>query len=175
MSYAAIMVHMDVDDGSGGRLRLAVDLARRFGATLIGMSAALVPAESADGRVAALLAAREAEFRKVASAAGIKYEWRAVNGLPDDAVAREARTADLVIVGRVAASASVLRALDAGRLVLRAGRPVLVVPPGVENLAAERIVIGLEGHARGAPRRQGRAPVLARGKARAHRRNARRG
>src|ERR1043166_6072076 len=120
------------DDSSDARLRLAVDLAKRFSATLIGMSAALVPAEAADARVAALLAAREAAFGRCASAAGIKHEWRAANDLPDDAVAREARAADLVIVGRAAASASVLRALDASRVVLRAGRPVLVVAPGVE-------------------------------------------
>ena len=142
MSYAVIMVHVEIDDGSEARLRLAVQLARRFSTTLIGLSAAMVPAEALDGGVATLLAAREETFRKLATAAGIKHEWRAANDLPEDAVAREARAADLVIVGRTAASASVLRAVDAGRVVLRAGRPVLVVPSGIESLAAERIVIG---------------------------------
>jgi nucleotide-binding universal stress UspA family protein len=142
MSYAAIMVHVDGDDGSVARLRLAVQLARRFSASLIGVSAELVPAESSDGAVAGSLAAREKTLHKLVSDAGLKHEWRAANDLPDDVVAREARAADLVIVGRVAPSASVLRAVDAGRVVLRAGRPVLVVPPGVENLTAERIVIG---------------------------------
>jgi nucleotide-binding universal stress UspA family protein len=142
MSYAVMMVHIDVDDGSDARLRLAADLAKRFSATLIGTSAALVSAESADGRVVASLTAREEAFRKLASAAGIKHEWRAVNDLPDDVLAREARAADIVIVGRVAPSASVLHAVDPGRAVLRAGRPVLIVPPAVDNLRAERIVIG---------------------------------
>jgi nucleotide-binding universal stress UspA family protein len=142
MSYATIMVHVDLDDGSDARLRLAVQLARRFSATLIGVAAAMVPAESADGRVAAWLSAREETFRKLAGDAGIKHEWRAANDLPDDVLAREARAADLVIVGRSAPRASVLRAADAGRVVLRAGRPVLVVPPGIESLTAERIVIG---------------------------------
>ena len=144
MSYATIMVHVDLDDGSDALLRLGVQFARRFSASLIGVAAAMVPAESADGAIAAALAAREATFRKLAGDAGIKHEWRAANGLPDDVIAREARAADLVIVGRAAAGASVLRAVDAGRVVLRAGRPVLVVPPGVERLAAERIVIGLK-------------------------------
>jgi nucleotide-binding universal stress UspA family protein len=142
MSYAVMMVHVDVDDDSDARLRLAAELAKRFSATLIGMSAALVPAESADGRIAALLAGREAAFGKAAEAAGVKHEWRSDNDLPDEAIARVARAADLVIVGRVAPSASVLRAADAGRVALRTGRPVLVVPPTVEHLRAERIVIG---------------------------------
>jgi nucleotide-binding universal stress UspA family protein len=141
MSYAVIMVHVDVDDESSARLRLAVDLAKRFSATLIGIAAALVPAESVDSRVTALLAAREDGFRKLVGAAGVKHEWRASNDLPDDVAALEARAADLVIVGRVAPSTSVLRAVDAGRVVLRAGRPVLVVPPRVERLRAERVVI----------------------------------
>ncbi|HML13477.1 MAG TPA: universal stress protein [Xanthobacteraceae bacterium] len=153
MSYAVIMVHTDVDESFDACLRLGSQLARRFSATLIGTSAALVPAEygpylGAAGfaeeqrGVGALLARREAALRQVAEAAGIPHEWRSDDDLPDDFVAREARAADLVVVGRVAASASVLRAVDPGRVLLRAGRPVLVVPPGIESLRAERIVIG---------------------------------
>lgn len=153
MSYATIMVHLDVDDSSDARSRLAAGLAKRFSATLIGTSAAMVPAEYgsylgpakfADEQrgVAALLARCEATFQKVADAAGVKREWRADNDLPENFLAREAGAADLVIVGRIPPSTSVLRAVDPGRVVLRAGRPVLVVPPGVENLRAERIVIG---------------------------------
>lgn len=153
MSYATIMVHLDVDESSDARLRLAAGLAKRFGATLVGTSAALVPAEygpsigperlAAEQRsVATLLARQEAAFRKIAGAAEVKHEWRSDNDLPDDFLPREARAADLVIVGRVPPSTSVLRAVDPGRVVLRGGRPVLVVPPGIERLRAERIVIG---------------------------------
>jgi nucleotide-binding universal stress UspA family protein len=153
MSYATIMVHVDVDEGSDARLRLAAELAKRFSATLIGTSAALVPAEygpylgparfAAEQRgVGASLARCEAAFRQIAGAAGIKHEWRSDDDLPDDYLAREARAADLVIVGRVPPSRSALRAIDPGRAVLRAGRPVLVVPPGIDSLRAERILIG---------------------------------
>jgi nucleotide-binding universal stress UspA family protein len=153
MSYATIMVHVDLDESSDARLRLAAELAKRFDATLIGTSAALVPAEygpylgptkfaqEQDG-VSALLARCEVAFRQMAAGTGIKHEGRAANDLPDEVVAREARAADLVVVGRVSPSTSVLRAVDTGRAVLRAGRPVLVVPLGVETLGAERIVIG---------------------------------
>jgi nucleotide-binding universal stress UspA family protein len=153
MSYATIMVHLDVDETCDERLRLAAHLAKRFSATLVGTSAALVPAEygpyigperlAAEQRgVAASLARQEAAFHKVAGAAEVKHEWRSDNDLPDDFLPREARAADLVIIGRVPPSTSVLLAVDPGRVVLRAGRPVLVVPPGIESLRAERIVIG---------------------------------
>jgi nucleotide-binding universal stress UspA family protein len=153
MSYATIMVHVDVDESSYARLHLAAELAKRFSATLIGTSAALVPAEygpylgpaqfaEEQRGVGAALARCEAAFRKIAGVAKIKHEWRADNELPDDFVAREARAADLVILGRVPSSTSVLRAIDPGRAVLRSGRPVLVVPPGVESLRADRVVIG---------------------------------
>jgi nucleotide-binding universal stress UspA family protein len=153
MSYAVMMVHTDADDGSDTRLRLAAELAKRFGSTLIGTSAALVPAEygpflgparfaEEQRGVAALLSNRETAFRQIAAVGGIKHEWRADNDLPDDVVVREARAADLIIVGQVAPSTNALRAVDPGRVVLRAGRPVLVVPPAVETLRAETVVIG---------------------------------
>jgi nucleotide-binding universal stress UspA family protein len=140
MSYAVMMVHVDIDDSADGRIRLASELAKRFDATLIGVSAMLVEAE---GEVLArLLARREAAFRRIAGAGGAKLDWRSANDLPDDVVAREARAADLIIVGRVPAPGGVVRSIDPGRVVLRAGRPALIVPPGVEALRAERIVIG---------------------------------
>jgi nucleotide-binding universal stress UspA family protein len=153
MAYAVMMVHVDIDDDSDARLRLAEGLAKRFDATLIGVSAALLPAESAtyvtkkfvDAQrqaVATLLARREQAFRSIAGASGVKLEWRSGNDLPDDVVAREARAADLVVIGRVPAPGGVVRSVDPGRVVLRAGRPVLIVPPGVESLRGERIVIG---------------------------------
>ena len=153
MPYTTILVHVDVDGSSDARLRLAADLTGRFSATLVGISAALVPAEygpylgpanfaEEERSVGDSLIRCETAFRQIAGAAGIKNEWRSDNDLPDDYLAREARAADLVIVGQVPPSASVLRAIDPGRAVLRAGRPVLVVPPGVERLRAERIVIG---------------------------------
>jgi nucleotide-binding universal stress UspA family protein len=153
MSYAVMMIHVDVDESSDARLRLAADLAKRFSASLIGTSAALLPAEygpylgpakfaEEQRGVLASLARCEAAFRQIAGAARIKHEWRSDNDLPDDLLAREARAADLVIVGQTPPSTSVLRAVDPGRAVLRAGRPVLVVPPLLESLRGERIVIG---------------------------------
>jgi nucleotide-binding universal stress UspA family protein len=138
MSFAVMMVHVDLD-GFDARVRLAAQLAGRFSSTLIGISAALVE----EDRVAikTLLDRRREAFQCLAGDGGSKLDWRAANELPDDFVAREARAADLLIVGRVPASGGVTRAVDPGRVVLRAGRPALIVPPGIEVLRAERVVI----------------------------------
>ena len=54
MSYAAVMVHLDGRQESQGRLRLAVDLADRFDAALIGAAGwVYLPSFLADGPVPA--------------------------------------------------------------------------------------------------------------------------
>ena len=45
---AAIMVHVDVDPQSNDRVRLAARLAQRFGSDLIGISAAMLPADPSE-------------------------------------------------------------------------------------------------------------------------------
>ena len=59
-------------------------------------------------------------------------------------IARECRAADLVIVGANKSGAILDTSLDLdpGDFLMQAGRPVLVVPPEVESLKAETIVIG---------------------------------
>jgi nucleotide-binding universal stress UspA family protein len=154
MSYAALMVHFDATRQSQGRLRLAVGLAARFHAALIGIAGRsyLPPFLADDGadkiaggdaeqrEMVAVLAELEAKFR--AGAKPIKdVEWR---GTIDDAnslVPLQARAADLVVLGRPADPADRYYTLDPGAAILRAGRPVLLVPDGVDALAARRVVI----------------------------------
>ncbi len=155
MSFATIMVHVDVDGGSEARVGLAAGLADRFASTLIGISACILPPYPAEGAyfvtpdfveqerrdMAASLKRAEEGFLSVAGTQR-KVEWRSDIELPDDYLVAQARAADLVIVGRDRAPGSVCRAIDPGTAVLKAGRPVLVVPPGVETLKAERVIIG---------------------------------
>jgi nucleotide-binding universal stress UspA family protein len=61
---------------------------------------------------------------------------------PETFIVSQARSADLIIVGRAPRPMDICRSLDPGALVLRAGRPLLVVPPGIDRLKAERILIG---------------------------------
>jgi nucleotide-binding universal stress UspA family protein len=76
------------------------------------------------------LAAAEATFRAVVQQAGAA-EWRGAFGFPAEHVARNARAADLVVIGGKPGFDDDYLFLDPGELVLRAGRPALVVPPNL--------------------------------------------
>jgi nucleotide-binding universal stress UspA family protein len=80
-------------------------------------------------------------FRLVAGA-GRPTEWRAGVDSPTEFMAREARGADLIIIGRDRIPGDLYSILDPGATILKAGRPVLVVPNGVDSLKADRVVIG---------------------------------
>jgi nucleotide-binding universal stress UspA family protein len=155
MPYAALIAYVEADSMPEQRVRLAASLADRFAAKLIGLSAlAIPPPVVADGMVMAestdvdiqLMRADLAEkgnwFRSIAGADRRQLEWRSVLDLPIEALSREARSADLVIIGQVKASRSAYRALDPGAAILKLGRPALVVPGAVSSLQAEHIVIG---------------------------------
>ena len=153
MSYAALMVHVGAGRIDGRRVRLAVDLAERFRALLIGIAGRsylppflaehpAVDAEANNGEqeMMDLLAEMGKKFRT--STKQVKnVEWR---GIPDDAnslVPREARAADLVIIGRKQDARDLYYSLDPGITILRAGRPVLLVPDEIDSLEARRIVV----------------------------------
>jgi nucleotide-binding universal stress UspA family protein len=157
MSYKALMVHLDSDDDTDGRMSLAAGLAGRFDAALIGVSAwAPRPAFVVDSAVIEsvpdiadlqvmedLLKARGEKFRAVAGAAVTTVEWRSALELPTEFVVREVRSADLMIIGstRHPVLRDPYRCVDPGAVLLRAGRPILVVPPGVTSLAGKRIAL----------------------------------
>ncbi len=150
-----MMVHVAVDAASDARIRLAAALADRWSSILIGVSACMLPSYPAEGAyfvtpefveeerraMAASLKRAEEGFRAIAGA-GRAVEWRSEIDLPDDYFVEQARAADLVIVGRDPSPGGVTRTIDPGAVLLKAGRPVLVVPPGVDRLKAERVVIG---------------------------------
>ena len=116
MSYRALIVYVEADTRPEQRVRLAASLSDQFNAKLIGLSAlAIPPPVVADGMVMAdatevdiqLMRANLADkgnwFRAVAGAARRQPEWRPVLSLPNEALAREARSADLVIIGQTKA------------------------------------------------------------------------
>ena len=155
MVFATLMVHVGLYEASEARVRLAVDLRDRFSSTLIGIAAGAppppVPIDQglvADQRFSeqvrdmrGRLEKRGEWFRTSAGSARHAVEWRFDVDFPNKFVANEARTADLVIVGR-ASPGGIYQSLDPGNLILQSGRPVLVAPPGVERVGAEHVVIG---------------------------------
>ena len=154
MSYAALMVHFDESPSAHRRLRLAVELASRFRAALIGIAGRLYLPSFLAGEIASgdeagnaeqqetmsLLASIETKFRAGAKQVD-KVEWRGSLDYVNKLVPREARAADLVIVGRSAVPADLYYALDPGATILSAGRPVLLVPDAIDLLPARRAVI----------------------------------
>jgi nucleotide-binding universal stress UspA family protein len=155
MSFAAVMVHVDAQAPCEARVRLAATLARKFDAVLIGLGALAIPptrvaegesveeVAEADARTAAAtLAERGHWFRGIVAGEVRAHEWRPVFDFANPALAREARSADIVVIGRAPDGTDPRSALDPAAAVLTLGRPALVVPERVSSLRAERIVIG---------------------------------
>ena len=155
MSYGSLLVHVDVDGEIGGRVRLAAGLADQFHSHLIGVASCMarppfvaaglpVVAESTEEdyqEIREVLSRRGMEFRAAVGGEGSKAEWRSSLDFPTEFVAREARAADLVIIGRDRKPYDPYRSTDTGALVLRTGRPVLSVPPEIQSLTPRRVVI----------------------------------
>ena len=174
--FETVMVHVDIDGKSNGRIQVALRVADWFSSNLIGISAALLPPYPAETGyfvtleaiererrdVEAALACAEASFRNIADADQKGLEWRSDIELPEFYVVSEARAADLLVLGRQ--GADVARSLDAGGVVrylarhnVQAGPTIAAHPKGgvadelIRLATAERadlIVAGAYGHSR---------------------------
>jgi nucleotide-binding universal stress UspA family protein len=151
------MVHLDVDATNDAQLRVAGDLAEQFEAKLIGVAACQPqPPVYADGSFAQSLveqlrADATEQLRKLEQRFNTTFqnrlrdvEWRSAFAQPTDYVARESRAADLVIAGanRDGILLDPLRQLDPSELVMKLGRPMLIVPPKVEWLKLSNVLVG---------------------------------
>jgi nucleotide-binding universal stress UspA family protein len=149
MSFSTMMVHVDVEHDSERRVELAIGMADRFQAALIGVAGcALWPAFMA-GNIG-LTKSNQYDFQKVmarfeqkgktfrAQGRSLKQiEWRSALESPGELLLREARAADLLVIGRRHSGSDD----DPGVIVLRAGRPVLLVPDAVAALPLRRVVV----------------------------------
>lgn len=159
MTYATLMVHLELGESNAGLLRVAGDLAERFQAAVIGI-ATCQPIQMAlsDGYVTGEvigqdveeiereITAAEAEFRAALAPRADRLEWRsAITFTPlYDYLAHEARSADLIIT-KVDKNTSIFdssRHVNMGDLVLQAGRPVLVIPTTANCLDLDSVVLG---------------------------------
>src|SRR5499427_5685022 len=149
MPFSTMMVHVDIEPGSERRIELAIGLADRFQATLIGIAGyALWPAFVAGDvgltesnqydlqKVTARFDERGKTFRAQGRSLE-RIEWRSALESPGELLLREARAADLIIIGRRRSENDA----DPGVIVLRAGRPVLLVPDTVAALPLRRVVV----------------------------------
>ena len=158
MSYATLMVHLELGRPNATLMKITADLAERLHAGVIGI-AACRPLQMVynDGFVSGdlyqqhrdemtkELGAAEAEFRAALHGCAAFVEWRATRIDVDlaDYLANEARSADLVLTG--VASGDFLdasRAVNTGELIMQVGRPVLIVPSNADNLRLDHALIG---------------------------------
>jgi nucleotide-binding universal stress UspA family protein len=144
MSYKTILVQIDSGKRCAERLEVAIRLAIKFDACLVGLHAFFpytppnyVMAEMGpeimvvQKEIATELMSRTEEtFRAQTSAAGLEnMEWHGVYDDPVYAVSLQARYADIVVIGQSDPSDDSGIAMDfPERLVLASGRPVLILP-----------------------------------------------
>ena len=158
MTYGTLMAHLRVGRSNAAVLQVAATLAWRFGARVIGV-AACRPDDIVYGEASLAgtvldrglvemekeLAATEAEFRSALHDRAADTEWRSTMtyALLPECLSHEARCADLIITAATPDRPwqEHARHVDTGDLVMQAGRPVLIVPEGVEALALDHAVI----------------------------------
>ncbi|MBO1021904.1 universal stress protein [Methylobacterium sp. SD274] len=165
MSYASIIVAVDPGKRAASRITMAAHLARRFDARLIGVAAwgpdyprgygeTSVPAgygvEDIRQKALAELVHAERAFRDVAKPAE-RIEWRSQLREPVGFLVEQSRAADLVVVGRRGENdrPHLVGAVGPGDALMATGRPVLVVPPGVEEMSAARVVVAWKNTSQG--------------------------
>lgn len=157
MTYATIMVSLASDQPNQRCLVAAREMVDRFEARVIGIAAAefspplyFTSGDEADrlieqGRnaIKERLSKLEAEFRKVMNRGSAQVEWRAGMEPPLRFTAREARAADIVVIGQSRGDAFTdpFARVNPSDLVMQAGRPLLVVPEAVDWLDLRNILI----------------------------------
>jgi nucleotide-binding universal stress UspA family protein len=156
MTFSTLMVHLELEHANDARLQIAGDLAEKFEAKLIGIAAAdPQPPFYAEGMLAQGLvnherdelkkrmSETEARFREAIGHRARDVEWRCALTSPTEYVAQEARAADLIITGtnRDDIVLDRLRRLDPSDLLMKAGRPIFLVPPEAEHLKLQNVLV----------------------------------
>jgi len=156
MDYKTVMVGLAMDRRNDACLRVAGDVAERFGARIIGVAASDIrpPMYFAEGdfaqklfdeEVAAIerrLSELEAEFRASVERRATAVEWRSARTLPVPYMLQQARAADILVIGaRPETLVDPSAAADPSDLLMQAGRPLIVVPSTVEWLDLRSVLV----------------------------------
>jgi nucleotide-binding universal stress UspA family protein len=155
MPLESLLVYVEADREQANLVHTAADIASRYGSAITGLSALSIrPPFVANGvvidvggeaeieQIKMLLATRETWFRSIAEETGKAVEWRSAVESPTSRLIRHAAGADLIMMSPAREMADIYRRPDIGEVILRAGRPILMVPDRVGGLKADRIVVG---------------------------------
>jgi nucleotide-binding universal stress UspA family protein len=177
MGYKTILVHCDGGGQMVARAKLALDLAQRFDAQLIGVYVRerFEPPVLADGAIAMGQLYRTYETSMMADEAAVLAAWRGVvgdkasglgwqaaEGYADEVLADLAHAADLVVVGQREAEPGLGTPTDLPeRLALLTERPVIVVPTiGVDTPIGKNVLLCWNGHREAGRAATGALPIL---------------
>lgn len=157
MSYATIMVHLDLARSNASLLAFTADLANRMQAGVIGIVACQpLAVVYGDGMIMgdyvqqdrdeinAEIETARTEFHDVLTSRVSDLQWRSTMtiGALCDYAAEQARSADIILVSVGAGTPPTSsRRFVTGDLIMRAGRPVLLVPDGVDALGLNRMIV----------------------------------
>jgi len=158
MTYATVMVNLEIGCSNTGVMNAAADLAERFGAGVVGIAAChpmpiiytdgyYVPQEMIEQDRAQIqhdIAAAEIEFRDTMRGRAKAVAWRSSVTMEPLAtwIAGEARCADIVVTAASADTPSDLtRRVNPSDLLMQMGRPVLVVPASVTAPKLDRVLV----------------------------------
>ncbi|MEI9401661.1 universal stress protein [Mesorhizobium argentiipisi] len=158
MECRSIVLNLDIDGMVEPVVKLGVDLAQRFDARLIGLSAAdVAPPVVMEGGMAfegeSMMRQRKnirrrledlhAKFESIAGAR-VHTQWRGAVGNPTRLLIESARLADLIVTASPegASFGNAYRSTDLGNLILQAGRPVFVPSTNQENFRINKVLVG---------------------------------
>ena len=157
MAHPTMLVHLKLGQLNTSLLRIVRETAARFDAHVIGIAAsqpfAMMPGdgyasgnsiESGTEEIADEMRTAEAEFGRAFSTSKNSTEWRStvLGGPIADVVAREARSADLIITGTTAREGfDAQRHVNRGDLLMLAGRPLVIVPESSSTPILDNILI----------------------------------
>jgi nucleotide-binding universal stress UspA family protein len=154
MEFKTILVHVAPDGGDDPRVKVAAQLARQFGAELMGVGArSFLP--DRDPRLTHLdglqlrplrealndgLTRAQARMRELAGDTPLL--WRSALEDPDDLLVHHANRADLIVADRPEDRRDHRDFAELDDLILESGLPVLALPPGQDSLHLRHVMFG---------------------------------
>jgi nucleotide-binding universal stress UspA family protein len=173
MTYKTILVHCDDHTSAPVRIKLAIDLARRSDAHLMGLAVVPSPQLPVDMMAApsadlftlmeennrTRLAGARAIFERETKAAGLSSEFVGRVDQPIDAFATALRYADLAVVGQRAEDSPDTDLPES--VAIASGRPVIVVPHiGVSKTVGGSVLLAWNASAQAAHAASAALPLL---------------
>ena len=185
MTYKTVMVGLALGQPNDARLEVAAQLAKWFGARVIGVAAAEFspPLYFTEGEPAQRLIDQgwaavknrlkelEGGFRAAMQNRAVEVEWRCGEDFPTRFIVRQARASDIIVVGEAAGGglADPFVQVNPSDLVMQVGRPLLVVPESCSWLDLRSVLVAWKDTAEARRAVNDALPLLRRGMAYGHR------